>query len=396
METYNFTDKVYLENCKNAKEVFNFIDKTLDNYKLPKDKNARIVLKPNFNNDMNALIGNSTDLRVIVGIIKALQKRKYKNITIAEGPNCGIDHMNIDVFKRLRIDKIAELFNVSLVNLNKSDYEVVDLVTGKAKIGKIILDNDFLINLPKVKTHIEVGMTICLKNFVGCYQALDKRNIHDSLVENIVKMNLIKKPDLNIVDGLIAMEGNGPAAGIPKKLNLILIGKNSFTTDLLCTKLFDFDIGDVPYLKLAIEKGHINKDDLEYSKTIKQVASLKKAKENLFARVFLNNFFVRLRYNRFIDPLFRNGPIPSFFNIIGVRQDVYDFSDDNITKLHLNGYSEKCEEVCPISLRTPKDKKCFQCLYCLMVDKEIKHEGKLGFLKNQLNRYDKHLKNLYP
>ena len=395
MQTYNFTDKVYLENCNNAKEVFSFIDKTLENYKLPKNKNAGIVLKPNCNNDMNSLIGNSTDLRVIISVIKALQKRKYKNITIAEGPNCGIDHMGIDVFKRLRLDKVAEMYGVKLINLNKSEYEIVDLVTGKAKIGKSILENDFLINLPKVKTHIEVGMTICMKNWVGCFQALDKRNIHDSLVENIIRMNEIKKPDLNIVDGLVAMEGNGPAAGIPKKLNLILIGKNSFITDLLCTKLFGFDLDYVPYLKLAVEKNKISAEDLNYSESVKEIIKLKRAKENLFAKVFLNNFFVRLRYNKFIDPLFRNGPIPEFFNIIGVRQDVYDFNDDSITKLKLESEkSEKCEEFCPISLKTPEDKKCFNCLYCFMTDNNIKYEGKLGFLKGQLERYEKYLKNL--
>src|SRR3989344_2296958 len=393
MQTYNFTDKVYLENCNNVKEVFSFIDKTLENYKLPKNKNAGIVLKPNCNNDMNSLIGNSTDLRFIISVIKALQKRKYKNITIAEGPNCGIDHMGIDVFKRLRLDKVAEMYSVKLINLNKSEYEIVDLVTGKAKIGKSILKNDFLINLPKVKTHIEVGMTICMKNWVGCFQALDKRNIHDSLVENIVRMNEIKKPDLNIVDGLVAMEGNGPAAGIPKKLNLILIGKNSFITDLLCTKLFGFDLDYVPYLKLAVEKNKISAEDLNYSESVKEITKLKKAKENLFAKVFLNNFFVRLRYNKFIDPLFKKGPIPEFFNIIGVRQDVYDFNDDSITKLKLESEkSEKCEEFCPISLKTPEDKKCFNCLYCFMTDNNVKYEGNLGFLKGQLERYEKYLK----
>ena len=396
METYKFRDKVFLEKCNNAGEVFNFIDKTLDNYELPKNKNARIVLKPNLNNDMNALIGNSTDLRVIVGVIKALQKREYKDITIADGPNCGIDHMNIDVFKRLKIDKIAEMFNVKLVNLNKSDYNIVDLKTGKAKTGKIILENDFLINLPKVKTHIEVGMTICMKNFVGCYQALDKRNIHDSLVENIVRMNEIKKPGLNIVDGLIAMEGNGPAAGIPKKLNFVLVGENSFITDLLCMKLFGFDLNYVPYLKLSIEKGHIKKEDLDYLESIKEITKLKRAKENIFVRIFLNNFFVRLRYNRFIDPLFKKGPVPGFFTLLGVRQDVYDFKDDNITRLYLeNGSkSEKCEEFCPLELSNPSDQKCINCLYCFMIDKNIKHEGELGFLKGQLKRYDKYLKKL--
>ncbi len=396
METYNFKDKVYLEKCNNANEAFDFIDKTLDNYELPKNKNARIVLKPNLNNDMNALIGNSTDLRIIVSVIKALQKRGYKDITIADGPNCGIDHMKIDVFKRLKIDKIAELYNVKIVNLNNSDFEIVELETGKAKIGKIILDNDFLINMPKVKTHIEAGMTICMKNFVGCYQALDKRNIHDNLFANIVKMNEIKKPDLNIVDGLIAMEGNGPAAGIPKKLNLILIGKNSFITDLTCTKLFGFDIDYVPYLRIAMDKGHINKSDLEYLSNVKEITKLKRAKENIFAKIFLNNFFVRLRYSRFIDPLFRKGPLPEFFTLLGVRQDVYDFRDDSITKLHLeNGNkSEKCKEFCPFELSSPEDQKCIGCLYCFMVDKNIKHEGELGFLRGQLKRYDKYLKKL--
>lgn len=396
METYNFTDKVYLEKCNNAKDVFNFIDTILDKYELPKNKSSRIVLKPNLNNDMNALIGNSTDLRIIVGVIKSLQKRGYKDITIADGPNCGIDHMGINVFKRLKIDKIAEMFNVKLVNLNRSDYEIVDLATGKAKIGKIILDSDFLINLPKVKTHIEVGMTICMKNFVGCYQALDKRNIHDSLVENIVRMNEIKKPDLNIVDGLVAMEGNGPAAGIPKKLNLILAGKNSFTTDLLCMKLFGFDLNYVPYLKLALKKGHIKKEDLNYLVNIKEITKLKRAKENIFAKLFLNNFFVRLRYNRFIDPLFKNGPIPGFFTLLGVRQDVYDFNDDNITRLYLEkgNKSEKCEEFCPFGLNNPSDQKCINCLYCFMTDNNVKHEGNLGFLKGQLERYNKYLKKL--
>ena len=396
MEVFQFKDKVYLEKCTNVKEVFNFIDKTLKNYQLPKNKNARIVLKPNLNNDMNALIGNSTDLRVIISTIKALQKRKYKNITIAEGPNCGIDHMKIDVFKRLRIDKIAELYNVKIINLNNSEYEIVDLVTGKAKIGKVILDNDFLINLPKVKTHIEVGMTVCMKNFVGCFQALDKRKIHDSLVKNIVRMNEIKKPDLNIIDGLVAMEGNGPAAGIPKKLNLILIGKNSFINDLLCTKLFGFDLDYVPYLKIAIEKGLISKEDLEYSKSVKEITKLKKAKENIFAKIFLNNFFVRLRYNKFIDPFFKKGPIPEFFNIIRVRQDVYNFQDDNITDLYLENKkeSEKCKEFCPVNLKTPEDKKCIKCMYCFMVDSDVKYKGSLGFLEGQLQRYNKYLKKL--
>src|SRR3989338_5614947 len=110
-------------------------------------------------------------------------------------------------------------------------------------------------------------------------------------------------------------------------------------------KLFGFDLNYVPYLKLSIEKGHIKKEDLDYLESIKEITKLKRAKENIFVRIFLNNFFVRLRYNRFIDPLFKKGPVPGFFTLLGVRQDVYDFKDDNITRLYLENGSKSDKKI---------------------------------------------------
>ena len=56
---------------------------------------------------------------------------------------------------------------------------------------------------------------------------------------------------------------------------VILIGKNSFITDLLCTKLFGFDIDYAPYLKISIDKEHIKKEDLDYLNNIKEITKLK-------------------------------------------------------------------------------------------------------------------------
>jgi len=113
------TENPTQENCNSTIQIEETIEKIIQTQNLPKSKNAMILLKPNLNNDLIALTGNSTDLRIIVALIKALKKRKYTNIVIADGPNCGIDHYGIDVFSRLKLDEIARIFKVKLTNLNK-------------------------------------------------------------------------------------------------------------------------------------------------------------------------------------------------------------------------------------------------------------------------------------
>jgi len=132
------------------------------------------------------------------------------------------NHIGIDVFKRLGIDKIAKMFGAELINFNKDDGEKIQLVTGDAKIAKTILDSDFIIDLPVIKTHVEAGMTCACKNYMGSLIGTEKRKMHDCLEKNIVRLNEIIKTDLIIVDGIICMEGRGPGDGIPKKLGIIL------------------------------------------------------------------------------------------------------------------------------------------------------------------------------
>ena len=56
---------------------------------LPKSAQASVLLKPNFNSNMNALTGNTTDLRIINALIQFLKEKGYRNITIGEGTNSG-------------------------------------------------------------------------------------------------------------------------------------------------------------------------------------------------------------------------------------------------------------------------------------------------------------------
>jgi len=103
------------------------------------------------------------------------------------------------------------------------------------QVASIVADADFLINMPKLKTHVETGMSVCLKNLMGaCVGIANKRKMHGSLAKNIIRLNEVVKPDLHIIDGLIAMEGNGPSRGRPVNYGKVIVGTNPFQLDYVC------------------------------------------------------------------------------------------------------------------------------------------------------------------
>ncbi len=392
MKVYDVEPKVLQFDVSDVASAKVAVEEIFSQYTLPKNKDAQIVIKPNLNNDLNSLTGNSTDLRLIVAVLEGLQKRKYTNIIIADGPNCGITHAGINVFKRLKIDVIAEKYNVKYVDLNKTEGVDVKLSTNTARMAKLVRECDFLINLPKVKTHVEAGMTMSMKNFVGVFQELNKRKIHSNLWENIVLMNQYVRQDLIIVDGFVGMEGNGPGDGMPKKLGYIFAGTSPFVTDLVIARLFGFTPKEVPSLDIAVKKGLISQENVKKVMTqVQPIGSLIKPSRNLFNKIFLRNFFVMPRFWPIFDPLFKPERfMPDLFYKMGVRQDIYLLDDGEVKEIiPKKDFSEKkCVEVCPLALKSPSDPKCIKCMYCVMTQPDkVEVKGNLGFFKMVMRRF---------
>lgn len=90
-------------------------------------------------------------------------------------------------------------------------------------IAKGVLESDGLISLPKLKTHGLTRMTGCIKNQFGCIPGWLKGEYHvklpdvNSFAQMLVDLNILLKPRLYIMDGIIAMEGNGPRGGGTQK-----------------------------------------------------------------------------------------------------------------------------------------------------------------------------------
>ncbi|MDY7033049.1 MAG: DUF362 domain-containing protein, partial [Thermodesulfobacteriota bacterium] len=214
--------------CSSYREIKERLFSALNQYKdiLPSSKDTKILLKPNLNSNMNALTGNTTDLRILSVLIRFLQKEGYNKIVIGEGTNSGFYRNKIGVISRLKVDELGRYFGVEVKDLNYSEpYEIKFSDGIKAHVAKECIESDFLINLPKLKTHFEVGMSVCLKNLMGCLVGQEnKKKTHLNLAENILRINETVKPQLHIVDGLVAMEGLGPTRGTPIRMDTILIG----------------------------------------------------------------------------------------------------------------------------------------------------------------------------
>lgn len=407
MKEYKFEkDKISLFECENKKQIDFAIKKIFkDNEKiLPKNKKAKILIKPNLNNDLNALTGNSTDLRIIIPVLGELKKRGYKNIILADGPNCGINHIGIDVFSRLCLNKVAKMFNVKLMNLNHDAGKKEKLITGNAELAKTCLDADFIINLPKMKTHMEAGMTLSCKNYMGCIKGVGKRKMHENLSENIVRLNEIIKTDLIIVDGLIGMEGNGPGDGIPKKVGIVLSGHNPYLVDFLSSRLMGLNYKKILFLNIALKKGYLTKDDEKIVRGIEKIADFIPAKQNLFSRILLyKNIFMNIRFSRPFERFFNRGFIPWLLFKLKVRQDVYVHKERDIKRLYEKPKASeiekkkvrRCLEVyCPLGHKRLGSKDCIKCMYCYQILPDlVEVEGDLGAFKMQMERFGRFREN---
>jgi uncharacterized protein (DUF362 family)/ferredoxin len=377
---------------------------------LPKSLGAKLLLKPNFNSNMNALTGNTTDLRIIVCLIETLQERGYKHITIGEGTNSGFYRNKIDVASRLMARRLAERLGVRFLDLNYCQGTEIRYVNNKkAKVARDCLEADLFINLPKLKMHHEVGISVCLKNMMGCLVGQEnKKKTHLSLARNIVYLNKYLRPHLHIVDGLIAMEGNGPSDGLPVRMDTIIAGTDPYLIDMVCAELVGMPYKEVAYLKVAEELGMItskHREALENLDLSDFKRDLLKPDVPLLVRVVcdprLQKYFQMLRHAPGLYAFCNTKLVGDLFVKLGVRQEHFIEEEMQVRRMVLDRDKcppdcRKCKDYCPLGLDVPAvlsdhdDSACITCLYCYMVcpQEAIKLEGTFGFLKAQIDKYD--------
>lgn len=115
---------------------------------------------------------------------------------------------------------------------------------------------DWIVSLPKMKTHHWAGVTLSMKNLFGMmpgiYYGWPKNVLHHAgIARSILDINATVQPRLAIVDGIIGMEGDGPIMGSPRSSGVLVMGTNLPAVDATCARLMRIDPARIEYLALA-------------------------------------------------------------------------------------------------------------------------------------------------
>lgn len=128
-------------------------------------------------------------------------------------------------------------------------------------VAKGVLDADGLISLPKMKTHGLTRMTGAIKNQFGCIPGTLKAEFHarlpnaDLFSRMLVDLNRFLRPRLFVMDGIVAMEGNGPQAGSPRPMNVILLSEDPVAVDATTCRLMKLNPALVPPIVHGARQG---------------------------------------------------------------------------------------------------------------------------------------------
>ncbi len=140
------------------------------------------------------------------------------------------------------------------------------------RLCKEAMDADVVINLPKVKSHVQLTMTLGVKNLFGCVPGKMKAWWHleagkdrDRFGEMLVETARAIAPDLTLIDGIIAHEGRGPMDGDPKNLGILGASRDVFALDWALLDLLNVDPQKVPTADIAQRLGLCGPDhEIDY------------------------------------------------------------------------------------------------------------------------------------
>ena len=219
-----------------------------------------VVIKPNLCYYWDWSTGYTTDPRVVAALID-LTREWYGDdveIKIAEADASAMRTRH--VFPVLGYEKLAREKSVKLVNLSNEVLEDRTVKVGgrqiSVKVPELLLKSDLFVNVPKLKVMRATTITCAMKNIFGCIGEPKKIVYHAMLDEAIVGMNLLLRPQLTIVDGLVALGSR------PVKLGLLLAGTDTFSVDWIASQIMGYDPSDIRFLKLAMMEKVGNKEGI--------------------------------------------------------------------------------------------------------------------------------------
>jgi uncharacterized protein (DUF362 family) len=213
-----------------------------------------VLLKPNLVEDLPEPV--NTNANIIGAATHCFLRLGATRVVIGEGPGHQRDTELVVDAADLK-PHLADR-RIEFVDLNRDELARVKLKANYSGLGELwlprtVLDSDFVVSMPKVKTHHWAGVTLSLKNMFGVVPGmkygwpknlLHWHGIHESILDICATVPI----HFVIADGITAMEGNGPLQGTARELGRIVLADDPVAADATCARLMGFDPHRVQHL----------------------------------------------------------------------------------------------------------------------------------------------------
>jgi uncharacterized protein (DUF362 family)/NAD-dependent dihydropyrimidine dehydrogenase PreA subunit len=222
-------------------------------------KGEKILLKPNIlvGDDPEKCVGPHP---IVFKAIATAFKNAGAQLSYGDSPGFGNPRGNA---RKAGFQEVADELDIpfadfeNAVTLSNPDGKLVN----KFEVAKGVFESDGLVSISKLKTHALTRMTGAIKNQFGCIPGPRKAEYHSVLPnalqfsKMLVDLNLLLKPRIYIMDGIMAMEGNGPRNGNPRRMNVLLFSTDPVALDSVVCKLIDMNPSLVETITVGEEFG---------------------------------------------------------------------------------------------------------------------------------------------
>ena len=341
---------------------------------MPSVEGKTVLLKPNILSDSKEELGITTHSQIVRSVIRLLKAEGAKQILVGDSP--GLHTPNFRP-RASGIWKVIQDEGVQWADFtdHPTTHPIPYARGKKLPLPSLLSEVDLLFSLPKLKTHQLMYATGAVKNLFGLVPNLYKSPCHvsfptrEQFASLMVGIATVAKASFALMDGVIAMEGPGPANGSSRPVGLILASKDLVALDYAQAEIMGYNPFDVPIVAEGLKRG-LGKAPSEYPNldvTDLIIADYKRIdvqkKTRFFQALILPFFagpFVRWKVKRQ-----RSAPV---------------FLEDPCI------LCKKCIQICPVNALVVEEKHiaidenlCIRCYCChevcpasaILVDEEI-------------------------
>ncbi|WP_017294158.1 DUF362 domain-containing protein [Geminocystis herdmanii] len=231
-------------------------------------KDDRVLLKPNLLTGSRPTKECTTRKEIVYCVAQMVQEVGGKPF-LGDSPAFGSAR---GVAKANGYLPLCEELNLPIVEFNGKKYPIDNDNFKHLRLSKEAMEADVIINLPKVKSHMQLTVTMGVKNLFGCVPGKMKAWWHmeagkdvNRFGEMLVETALAINPDLTIMDGIIGHEGNGPSGGEPRELGVLGASNNVFALDVSIADILNVSSEIVPTLRAQKNLGLLSDiKDIEF------------------------------------------------------------------------------------------------------------------------------------